>query len=139
LDLAAGGEPSIESGELAKGEYGYRIVWQGAEGLEGIELSGADAVSTLSSLSDYQSIRLRNLPVTDGPKRIYRTDASGEGDYRLVATVTDGAQSSYLDTLADDDRSETRQTEPFAKDVEFRLRSFRVSLNNVSEIRPPGL
>jgi flagellar basal-body rod modification protein FlgD len=139
LDLATGAEPSIESGELSKGQYSYRIVWDGQDGPEGIELSGPDAISTESGLNDYQSIRLRNLPATAGPKRIYRTDASGEGDYRLVGTITDGTQSTYLDTLADDARSETRQTQPFLQDIAFRLRSFQVSLNNVAEIRPPGL
>lgn len=138
LELATGAQPSIERGELSKGEYGYRVVWQGNEGLEGIELSGPDAVSTLSSLNDYQSVRLENLPVTAGPKRIYRTDKSGEGDYRLVATLTDGSQSNYLDATADEDRSETRQTEPFDKGAGLRVRSFRVSLNNVAEIRAPG-
>jgi flagellar hook assembly protein FlgD len=135
LDLATGAEPSIEDGALEKGEYSYRIVWEGANGLEGIEMSGDDAISTDSSLNDYQSIRLNNLPITAGAKRIYRTDSSGEGDYQLVATITDGTQSSYLDTTADDDRSETRQTEPFEKDPSFRVRSFKASLNNVSEIR----
>jgi flagellar hook assembly protein FlgD len=140
LDLATGAEPSIEPGELEKGDYSYRIVWQGDDGrLEGIELSGPNAVSTLSNLSDYRSVRLTNLPVTAGPKRIYRTDKTGAGDYRLVGTITDGAQSRYMDTLADEDRSETRQTEPFRRDISYLMRSFRVSLNKVAEIRPPGL
>ena len=55
--------------------------------------------------------------MTAGTKQIYRTDASGTGDYRLVGTLTDGSQSSYLDTTADAGRSETRQTEPFNKDA----------------------
>jgi flagellar basal-body rod modification protein FlgD len=136
LDLATGAEPSIEEGGLGKGEYSYRVVWQADDGsLDGIELSGLDAVSTVSSLNDYQSIRLQNLPVTSGPKRIYRTDSTGEGDYRLVATLTDGGQASYLDSTADDQRSQTRQVEPFDDDAGLRMRSFRVSLNNVAEIR----
>ena len=139
LDLATGGVPSIEPGELDKGEYSYRIVWQGQNGLQGIELSGPDAISTLSSLNDYTSIRLDNLPATAGQKRIYRTDKSGDGDYQLIATLTDGSQSRYLDTTADDARSETRQTEPFNKDASLRTRSFKVSLSNVAEIRPSGL
>jgi flagellar basal-body rod modification protein FlgD len=138
LDLATGAEPTIETGDLEKGKYSYRVVWEGEDGLEGIELSGADAISTTSSLNDYQSIRLKNLPVTEGIKRIYRTDSSGTGDYQLVATLTDGEQSSYLDTTADDGRSETRQTEQFDKDATFRVRRFKVSLSNVSEIRAPG-
>jgi flagellar basal-body rod modification protein FlgD len=138
LDLSVEGTPSIEQGDLDKGKYGYRIVWEGDNGLEGIELSGDSAISTIDSLSDYQSIRLRNLPTSAGPKQIYRTDSSGEGDYRLVAVLTDGSQSSYLDTTADDDRSETRQTQAFDKDARFRVRNFEVSLENVAEIRAPS-
>lgn len=139
LDLDMGAQPTIEGGDLEQGEYSYRVVWQNEKGLlEGIELSGEDVVSTASGINDYKSIRLMNLPISEGPKRIYRTDSSGEGDYRLVATVTDGTQSSYLDTTADDDRSQTRQTEPFYTGPELRKRSFRVSLGNVSEIRAPG-
>jgi hypothetical protein len=81
---------------------------------------------------------LRNLPPTPGPKVIYRTDASGMGDYRMVTTLTDGTQSTYLDTVADESRSETRQIEPFNADPKFRARTFKVSLKNVGEIRRPG-
>jgi flagellar basal-body rod modification protein FlgD len=135
LDLSMKAEPSIESGEVGKGEYAYRVVWQGANGaLEGIELSGEDAVSTMSNLSNYQSVQLRNLPITTTAKQIYRTDSTGEGDYRLVGILADGKQSSYLDTTADDARSETRQTLPFTKDASFGVRNFKISLNNVSEV-----
>jgi flagellar basal-body rod modification protein FlgD len=139
LDLNMKAEPSIDSGEVGKGEYGYRIVWLNENGtLDGIELSGADAVSTDSSVSDYNSIQLRNLPVTKTPKQIYRTDSSGEGDYRLVAQLADGGQSSYLDKMSDAARSETRQTLPFDKDSSLRIRNYKVSLNNVSEVVDPG-
>jgi flagellar basal-body rod modification protein FlgD len=139
LDLAMSAQPSIEKGDLEKGTYSYRVVWTGDDGaLEGIELSGSDAVSTESSLSDYQSVMLGNLPITESAKQIYRTDSSGEGDYRLVATLTDGTQSGYRDTTGDGARSETRQTEPFGKDPRQLIRSFKVSLSNVSEIRSPN-
>ena len=139
LDLNMKAEPSIESGEVGNGEYGYRIVWQGENGnLEGIELSGADAVSTDSSVSNYHSVQFRNLPITRGAKQIYRTDASGEGDYRLVAQLADGAQSSYLDKTSDAGRSETRQIEPFDKDANLRIRNYKVSLSNVSEVVDHG-
>lgn len=135
LDLNMKAEPSIESGDVDKGKYAYRIVWQGESGnLEGIELSGADAVSTESELTNYQSIQLRNLPVTRSAKQVYRTDSTGEGEYRLVGILSDGSQSSYLDTTANDARSETRQTLPFDRDVSFGIRNFKVSLNNVSEV-----
>ena len=140
LDLAMSAQPSIEKGDLEKGTYSYRVVWTGDDGaLEGIELSGPDAVSTESGLADYQSIVLGNLPITQGAKQIYRTDSSGEGDYRLLAVLTDGTQSSYRDTTGDGARSETRQTEPFDKDPRQSIRSFKVSLSNVSEIRTQQL
>ena len=139
LDLNMKAEPSLEAGDVGQGEYGYRVVWQGEQGnLEGIELSGEDAVSTESGINPYQSIQLRNLPVTAGTKRIYRTDNSGTGDYRLIGTLTDGSQSSYLDKTSDAGRSETRQTEPFNKDASFGVRNFKVSLNNVSEVVDNG-
>jgi flagellar basal-body rod modification protein FlgD len=135
LDLAMKAEPSIETGDVEKGKYSYRVVWQGENGnLEGIELSGEEAISTMSSITNYQSIKLGNLPVTKSAKQIYRTDASGEGEYRLVGTLTDGKQSTYLDKTANDARSETRQTMPFDSSSKFRVRNFKVSLNNVSEI-----
>jgi len=139
LDLAMKAEPSIDSGDIERGEYSYRIVWQNDDGqLEGIELSGNDAVSTESDINPYSSIQLRNLPITPGAKQIYRTDSSGEGDYRLVAILTDPQQSSYLDTTADDARSETRQIASFYSDPSFRNRSFKISLNNVSEVVDNG-
>jgi flagellar basal-body rod modification protein FlgD len=137
LDLAMKGEPSLESGDVEQGEYSYRIVWENTDGnLEGIELSGDKAVNTISG-NPYESIRLSNLPATENMKRIYRTDKTGAGDYKLLATLTDGQQSSYLDTTADAARSETRQTESFSKNVN-RVRRFKVSLANVAQIRAPG-
>lgn len=135
LDLAMKANPSIEPGDIERGKYSYRIVWQGANGqLEGIELSGNDAVSTESDVNNFTSIQLRNMPITSSAKQIYRTDSSGKGDYRLVGILTDGKQSSYLDKTADDARSETRQTGSFYSDPSFRNRSFKISLNNVSEV-----
>jgi len=108
LDLGLAGEASIESGNLEQGTYSYQIVWRDENGaLQGIELVGDDAVSTESNVNDYQSIWLRNLPKTAGPKQIYRSDASGQGNYQLVATLANGTQSSHLDTVADDERTET--------------------------------
>ena len=136
LDLNLKAESSIEPGGLGKGQYGYRVVWQNENGnLEGIELSGTDAVPTFA---DSQSIQLRNLPITASGKQIYRTDSNGSGDYRLVAQLSSGTQSSYLDKTADAARSETRQTLPFDKDAAFRVRNYKISLNNVSEVVDHG-
>jgi flagellar hook assembly protein FlgD len=136
LDLAAKAAPSVDGGDVEQGEYGYRIVWEGERGLEGIEMSGDDVVDTLGSKS-YQSIQLSNLPITEGAKRVYRTDKTGTGDYQLVDVIVDGSQSSYLDKTADTARSDIRQTMPFFTDID-RVRRFHVSLSNVAEIRAPG-
>ena len=139
LDLTTQATAQLDPGDIEPGEYSYRIVWDTPNGLQGIELSGEDAVSTRGSVGNqFPSIRLENLPPTDGPKQIYRTDKSGEGDYQLVATVVDGSRSSYLDTTADDDRSQTRQTQPFVQDPKYRIRNFKISLNNIASIRPPN-
>jgi flagellar basal-body rod modification protein FlgD len=138
LELGVDGEPSIEPGSLEKGTYSYQVVWRDEDGLlQGIELADADAVSTESSLADYTSIWLRNLPKTAGPKQIYRTDASGVGNYQLVGTIADGSQSSYLDKVADDERTETLVKE-FNRDPSHKKRSYTASLSNVAEIRRPG-
>jgi flagellar basal-body rod modification protein FlgD len=138
LDLKPQGTPELDQGDIGPGEYSYRVVWQSENGPQGVDLSGEDAVSTDSASGNpYQSIRLRNLPITDGPKQIYRTDASGAGDYRLVTTLTDGSQPTYLDTKADSDRSEQKQTEQFQIDPKYNIRNFKVNLSNVSAIRRP--
>jgi hypothetical protein len=124
---------------MEPGTYGYRIVWQAEDGtLHGLDFSGSSAVVTSGSLNNFQSVRLSNLPATPGPKQIYRTDATGTGDYRLVATLTDGNQSSYLDRTADDARSETRLTQAFFERDDLRHRSFEVRLSQVASIRPPA-
>jgi flagellar basal-body rod modification protein FlgD len=141
LDLDSGAEPSVESGDLEKGTYSYRVVWKDDDGkLVGIDLSGDNAISTVDpqGLSNYKSIKLSNLPESDGAKQIYRTDKTGTGEYRLVATVPDGKQASYHDKTADDARSETRLTLPFGTSARYRTRSFQVSLSNVAEIRAAG-
>jgi flagellar basal-body rod modification protein FlgD len=136
IDSAFGGTPSIETGNMEQGKYSYRVVWLDANGeMKGLELSGDDAVSTLGG-NNYQSVKIDNLPQTPGPKQIYRTDKSGTGDYQLVTTIMDGSQSSYLDTAADAERSETRQTAPFDRESIIGRR-FRVRLSNVGEIRVP--
>jgi flagellar basal-body rod modification protein FlgD len=136
LDSAFGANPSIETGDVEKGKYSYRIVWVDDDGrTKGMEVSGDHAVVTTGA-NNYKSIKLENLPQTAGPKQIYRTDKSGEGDYQLVTTIMDGSQSSYLDKAADAQLSQTRQTAPF-ETVSIIGRRYRVSLGNVGEIRVP--
>jgi flagellar basal-body rod modification protein FlgD len=125
-----------QSGGLSQGNYGYRVVWQDGTGnLQGIELSGDTAVKTDAS---GKSIQISNLPTSGGPKAIYRTDATGKGDYQLVGTLNDGTQSSFLDTTADDARSNSQtQADTFTHLSTDAVREFIVSLNNVGTISPP--
>jgi flagellar basal-body rod modification protein FlgD len=136
VDGAFGGTASIETGNVEPGKYSYRVVWQDEDGrMKGMELSGDNTVSTLGA-NDFTSVRLENLPVTPGPKQIYRTNKSGTGDYQLLATITNGGQSSYLDKASDAERSQMRQTMPFEEEAIFGRR-YRVRLGNVGEIRVP--
>lgn len=137
LDLTTQATPQLDPGNVEAGTYSYRVVWQTDNGLQGIELSGEEAVSTITGLEPYPSIKLSNLPITDVPKQIYRTDHTGEGDYYLAATILDGTKSTFLDKASDDELSQTRQTEPFKQDPKYRIRNFKINLNNVASIRPP--
>ena len=137
LDLDSTAMPSSSNGNVEKGEYSYRIVWQDDAGnLMGVDLSGDDAVKTTGKDGTDMSIQISNLPVTSGSKQIYRSNADGNERYRLVATIMDGTKGSYLDKLSDDELSEVALTSPFTRAVAGRTSI--VSLKNVSEIRPPG-
>jgi flagellar hook assembly protein FlgD len=138
IELPTEGAPSSDEGGVESGKHSYRIVWENADGeMFGIDLSGTSAVTTTGTPGVDQSILLRNLPVTDTPKQIYRTDASGTGDYRLVGILNSGQQGSFVDSVSDDERSEVRLTRNFQRST-LRQRKYDVSLNNISGIRPPG-
>lgn len=137
VELPTDAEPSATEGNIEAGKHAYRVVWEGADGkLFGIDFSDNHAVITTGTSGIDESIVLRNLPVTDGPKQIYRTDSSGTGDYRLVGVINDGKQGTYVDSLSDDERSALRLTLPFQRSTLVR-RKYQVSLNNVAGIRPP--
>ena len=130
------GEGSVEAGS-----YNYRVVWENEDGKAfGIELSGEKAVTTTGRSGVDQAILLSNLPETPGPKKIYRTGAGVEEPYRLVGTLTDGSQGSFVDRMSDDERSETPLT---GWDTVQRstntTRSYEISLHKVSAIRPPAI
>jgi len=138
VELQTKAAPSGADGHLESGTYAYRIVWEDDRGnLHGIDLSGDKAITTTGTEGMDQSVVLRNLPKTSGPKQIYRTDASGTGTYQLVGAINNGAQGSFVDSLSDDERSETRLTRQFLRST-ATLRSYVVSLKNVSAIRPPA-
>jgi flagellar basal-body rod modification protein FlgD len=138
VDLEPEAVASDQVGNVDAGTYAYRVVWQEGDKLFGIEFSGSDAVTTTGTEEVDQSILIRHLPKTSVPKHIYRTDASGEGPYKLVGILTNGAQGSFIDVLADDERSETTLTQSF-RPLPSVARSYQVGLNNVSGIRPPNL
>jgi len=135
VDLDSKSTASSSKGNVKKGEYSYRVVWQVDNGsLVGVDLSGAEALKTTGTDGTDTSIQISNLPVTSGPKQIYRSNAEGNERYRLVATVTDGKKGSYLDNLSDEELSEVTLSSPFTRAVGGRTSI--VSLNNISEIRP---
>lgn len=138
VELPTLAEASSNDGEVDKGKHSYRVIWEGDDGKQfGIELSGANALTTTGTPGVDQSVLLRNLPVTPGPKKIYRTDSTGTGEYRLVGILNNGQQGAFVDSLSDDQRSEVRFTGTFQRST-LNERKYEVSLNNISGIKPPG-
>lgn len=137
VEGAASLAKSGADGDVKAGEYSYRVVWQDSSGkLMGLEFSGDKAIKTTGQDGVDRAIQLRNLPVTSGPKQVYRTDSTGEGTYELVGTISDGKQATFTDTVADEDRTISLSRD-FQR-VSVGARSFDISLNNVAAIRPPG-
>ena len=141
VDLNAKLEPSSFDGDLEKGTYGYRVVWEdGAGNLFGLDFSDEQAITTTGKEGTDRSVQLKNLPQTHGPKYIYRTDATGDSnDYRLVGILHDGKQATFVDGLSDQERAQgTALTQGFQQSL-AKFRSYVVSLKNVSFIRPPAV
>jgi flagellar basal-body rod modification protein FlgD len=139
IDRSVLAAPAIGEGGVEAGTYNYQIVWEDDEGmLFGIELSGEDGVTTTGTEGIDQAIQLSNLPITTGPKAVYRSDVQGEGPYRLVGNIINGSQGTFVDRLSDEERSELQLTRAFQRST-HRTRSYEVRLTNVSAIRPPGL
>ena len=124
LEVAVATSASADSleGELESGSYSYEVVWESDDTTLSVQIP----VST-EDLDDFQgSIRIENLPQTDGPKRVYRTDNTGTGEMKLVGTLTSGRASSFVDTVSDAARqAETltgsRQVLRFADAIEVKL------------------
>jgi flagellar hook assembly protein FlgD len=137
VENAVAVEPSSADGEMEAGTYAYRVVWEDGKGnLIGLDFSGNKAITTTGSEEVDQAVLLRNLPTTSTSKQVYRTDSSGTGAYQLVGTIVDGKQGTFVDKLADAERSGTRLTREFSRSA-ISARSYEVSLNNVSAVRPP--
>jgi hypothetical protein len=125
-------------GDIEAGDYRYVAVWRDEVSgrLLGVELNGGDAVTTEGIPNQDQAIRITSLPKTDAQKQIYRTDKTGQGALHLVTTLTNGATGSFVDKLSDDQLSELTLIEPFQHVPAHR--EFTASLNNITDIRPPG-
>lgn len=135
LDLAVGPSATAaeEEGNIAEGKYVYEVVWADSEGtLFGTEIDAiADAEKDFNG-----SFQLRNLPVTDGEKLIFRTDHTGEGDRKLVGALSRGDATTFTDVTADEDRTGNPITAQ-VQNVDY-ARKVTVGLRNIGSIRPPA-
>ncbi len=139
LELGSTTRPSNAEGQIEAGQYQYRVVWQNSQGtLLGVDplASRGGTITTQGEASTDQAIRISNLPVTDVPKQIYRTDGSGKGKFHLVGTLANGRTSTFLDTTTNAELSQTILTR--TPQLTQSLRSVEISLNNVGEIRQSG-
>jgi flagellar basal-body rod modification protein FlgD len=129
---------SSAEGNMEAGKYGYRVVWSDESGqLFGMEFVDDHAIPTTGTEGVDRAVAIRNLPVTDTPKYVYRTDKTGTGAFQLVGILVDGKKGAFLDTMSDAERNGTRLTQPFQRTTQVS-RSYDVALNNVSAVRPPG-
>ena len=140
LDLGPKDRPGEEQGGLQAGTYQYRVVWSDNDGNQfGVDpLAEANGgLGAITFENSDQSILISGLPETSSSKRIYRTDSTGKGNFRLIDTITDGKQSSYIDTQADADLSNAVLNGTPTL-IDYAERSFNVSLSNAGEILLPG-
>jgi flagellar basal-body rod modification protein FlgD len=128
---------STADGEIEEGTYSYRVVWDGGnDTLLGMDFSGDKAITTTGTEGVDRAIHIQGLPVTDGPKYVYRTDKTGTGKYQLVGVVASD-MGSVVDDTADADRNGQTLTSSFQK-VTATKREYDIALGNVSAIRPPA-
>jgi flagellar basal-body rod modification protein FlgD len=138
VENSPGVAPSVADGEIEAGTYSYRVVWDGeGDQLMGMDFSGPNAITTTGTENVDRAIKVQGLPVTDGPKYVFRTDKSGTGKYQLVGVIVDGKIGSIVDNMADVDRKEQALTQSFQQ-VAISKREYDIALSNVSAIRPPA-
>lgn len=133
LEERAGAAVSDDEGDLAEGEYRYRIVWEAGDGT----LLGIETTKPISVDANGKSVVLANLPETTKGKEIYRTKAGAEGPFHLVGTLPNGKTATFHDTTSDADLSDAvlNRTPRFVLNAG---RTYTVSLSNVGQIRPPA-
>ena len=112
---------STDDGSIESGNYTYEITWEA----EGTILSVTVSADTESMDDFLGSIRLDNLPETNVPKTVYRSDKNGSGELKKIG-VLPGETTAFTDQLGDDERSAeeipaSRQILRFADAVEVRL------------------
>ncbi|QDU88227.1 Flagellar hook protein FlgE [Pirellulimonas nuda] len=94
------------AGNIGAGTYNYRIVYVDAQGNEASPSSAFGNITTTGAAGVDEAIDLTTLPAPTASeshfttKRIYRTDATGAGDFKLVGSVA-AAATSFTDTVAD--------------------------------------
>jgi flagellar basal-body rod modification protein FlgD len=138
VENTPGIKPSTADGNVEAGTYSYRIVWSGDNNqLLGMDFSGDKAITTTGTTGVDTAIQVQGLPVTDGPKYVYRTDKTGAGNYQLVGVISDGKMGSIIDNAADADRNGQTLTQSF-QPVAIAKRAYDIALSNVSAIRPPA-
>jgi flagellar basal-body rod modification protein FlgD len=138
VENSPGVAPSTADGEIEAGTYSYRVVWDGSDNkMLGMEFSGDNGITTTGTENVDKAVKITGLPVTDGPKYVFRTDKSGTGKYQLVGVISDGNLGSIVDNTADADRSDQALTQAF-QPVAITKRAYDIALSNVSAIRPPA-
>ncbi|MCA9234590.1 MAG: hypothetical protein KDA44_03935 [Planctomycetales bacterium] len=138
LDLNPRADAAEDEGNLEKGDYQYLVTWLENGTLFGVDpLADApgNTISTTGTEGVDQAILISNLPTTTATKQVYRKTGSGDGPFKLVGTITDVSQATYLDVKGADELNGAVLTA--APQLLPSSRSFEVSLKNVGEIRPP--
>jgi hypothetical protein len=124
-------EPHSLEGELEAGIYRYKVTYEQEDGrLAAIELG---PITTTGTNRLDAALRLANLPVTAGPKTVYRTDETGEGDFRLVGVIESGTIQEYVDTVASADLPGATLTSETVR--AFGGREVAVKLSSVQQVR----
>jgi len=127
-------EAATDAGGVEAGTYRYRVVFEGLDshGAKTTFAVDLDPIDTTGTPQQDQAILLSNLPLSASAKSIYRTDASGTGDYYFVDQLA-GDASRYTDLRPHAELSGRILTD--AVTAHAGGRSYTVALGNVTEIQ----
>ncbi len=91
------------TGNIDAGTYRYKVVFVDGNGNESPASAEIGPVTVVAN----QAIDLADIPTADGAtfvdRRLYRTDATGAGDYHFVADLGDATTTTFQDTTSDAD------------------------------------